>query len=674
MSNETNNTFETCMLSLHNALVSSTHTNTVWKTRPTRQRQQVAHQIVAALRESLAQSTGKPLLDVLSTPHNLFNGSTPPELATMTPACIQSLCQVIHRAASTAFESCVSENPSYGLNMLHELTEVLWDATGMENQQRLQELEAENARLRAQVAQRETVGQRDELAEAILEATDFLVVVLDTEGRIVRFNQACERSTGYTVQEVLGKRVWDMLIPAEQVEGVKGVFHALAFDQMPNRYENHWIAKDGQRRLLSWSNTLLRDENGNVSYIIATAQDITEKRQSEEQLRIFQALVENSPDGIGMTNLNGIVTYSNPGYQSLLGYTTDLVGTNLLQSYDEDPQYLMGLVQKVTEEGRWQGELTYRRQDGTTFPGQLTAFTICDEQGTLLEVAGIFRDISGQKQIENELRTFKAVVDNASDAIAITDRQGTIVYYNDAYRKQYRCGDNHMGEPIAVLVAPDDQEQLPGILREIVEEGIWKGQLLHIRQDGTTFPALESCFVTRNNEGEVETMVGIVRDISELVAAEEERLALQAQVIAAQEEALRELSTPLLPLDQNVVAMPLVGTIDSKRAQLVMETLLEGIAAHQAEIAIVDITGVKVVDTQVAQAIIRAAQAVRLLGAQVLLTGIQPQIAQTLVHLGADMSGIVTRSTLQSGIAYALNGKEGVHYNGNGRRNVASRK
>jgi len=312
MSTESNNTFETCMLSLHNTLVSSTHTDTTWKTLTKQQRQQVAHQIVAALRESLAQSTGKPLLDVLCTPHNLFNGSTLPELATMTPARTRSFCQVIHRAASTAFESCVSENPSYGLNMLHELTEVLWDATCKENKQRLQELEAENARLRAQVAQRETqtVGQRDELAEAMLEATDFLVVVMDPEGRIVRFNQACERSTGYTVQEVLSKQVWDILIPAEQVEGVKGVFHALAFDQMPNRYENHWIAKDGQRRLLSWSNTLLRDESGNVSYIIATAQDITEQRQSEEQLRIFQALVENSPDGIGVTNLNGIVTRS----------------------------------------------------------------------------------------------------------------------------------------------------------------------------------------------------------------------------------------------------------------------------------------------------------------------------------------------------------------------------
>ncbi|MFP4440302.1 MAG: STAS domain-containing protein [Chloroflexaceae bacterium] len=100
--------------------------------------------------------------------------------------------------------------------------------------------------------------------------------------------------------------------------------------------------------------------------------------------------------------------------------------------------------------------------------------------------------------------------------------------------------------------------------------------------------------------------------------------------------------------------MPLIGTIDSQRAQQVMEALLEGVAQHQADLVILDITGVSVVDTQVAQAFIQAAQAVRLLGAQVMLTGIQSQIAQTLVHLGVDLSGIQTQGSLQAGIAAAL--------------------
>ncbi len=135
---------------------------------------------------------------------------------------------------------------------------------------------------------------------------------------------------------------------------------------------------------------------------------------------------------------------------------------------------------------------------------------------------------------------------------------------------------------------------------------------------------------------------------------EVERMELQAQIIQTQQAAIRELSTPLLPLAEKVIVMPLVGTIDSKRAQQIMEMLLEGVATQHAETVIIDITGVRVVDTQVAQAFIQTAQAVRLLGAQVVLTGIQPQIAQTLVHLGADLSGIVTRSTLQAGINYGM--------------------
>jgi rsbT co-antagonist protein RsbR len=86
----------------------------------------------------------------------------------------------------------------------------------------------------------------------------------------------------------------------------------------------------------------------------------------------------------------------------------------------------------------------------------------------------------------------------------------------------------------------------------------------------------------------------------------------------------------------------------------VLETLLEGVAENHASAVILDITGVQVVDTQVANAILRAAQAVKLLGAQVIITGIRPEVAQTLVTLGADLSSIITRSTLQSGIAYAL--------------------
>lgn len=128
----------------------------------------------------------------------------------------------------------------------------------------------------------------------------------------------------------------------------------------------------------------------------------------------------------------------------------------------------------------------------------------------------------------------------------------------------------------------------------------------------------------------------------------------QEEQLRAQSALMRELTTPLIPISDSVVVMPLVGSIDSSRAQQVMETMLDGISKSGASVAIMDITGVPVVDTQVAMAFIRTAQAVRLLGAEVILTGIRPEIAQTLVGMGAELSGIITRATLQSGIGYAL--------------------
>lgn len=158
----------------------------------------------------------------------------------------------------------------------------------------------------------------------------------------------------------------------------------------------------------------------------------------------------------------------------------------------------------------------------------------------------------------------------------------------------------------------------------------------------------------RDAGGKPYAACGISIDITDRKKAESERDALQQQIIESQQAALAELSTPLIPIAEDVLIMPLIGLIDSRRAGQVMETLLEGVSQHQARTVILDITGVNVVDTQVANSFVQAAQAVQLLGAQVVLTGIKPEVAQTLVHLTADLHGIVTLSNLRSGIAFAL--------------------
>ena len=119
-------------------------------------------------------------------------------------------------------------------------------------------------------------------------------------------------------------------------------------------------------------------------------------------------------------------------------------------------------------------------------------------------------------------------------------------------------------------------------------------------------------------------------------------------------ETIRALSTPVVPLLKRVILLPLVGHIDTERARQVMERLLTGIQQHHACIAIVDITGVPLVDTSVANSLLQAAHAAKLLGAEVVLAGIRPEVAQTIVRLGVDLSGIATESNLQSGVEYAL--------------------
>lgn len=142
-------------------------------------------------------------------------------------------------------------------------------------------------------------------------------------------------------------------------------------------------------------------------------------------------------------------------------------------------------------------------------------------------------------------------------------------------------------------------------------------------------------------------------DVTGRRRAEQERARLREELIGVQAARLEELSTPLIPLSREVVIMPLIGTIDAERAAQVLDALSRGVASRGARVAVVDITGVSTVDTQVASALIRAAQVVHLLGAEVVLTGIRPRVAQTLITLGVELKGLTTRSTLQDGIGYA---------------------
>jgi rsbT co-antagonist protein RsbR len=131
--------------------------------------------------------------------------------------------------------------------------------------------------------------------------------------------------------------------------------------------------------------------------------------------------------------------------------------------------------------------------------------------------------------------------------------------------------------------------------------------------------------------------------------------AARERVIADQAEAMLELSTPVVRLWEGVIGVPVIGTLDSARTQLVMEKLLETLVATSASCAVLDITGVPTVDTEVAQHLLKTVNAARLLGAECVISGIRPQVAQTIVSLGIEFGDITTKATLAEALGYALN-------------------
>jgi PAS domain S-box-containing protein len=131
----------------------------------------------------------------------------------------------------------------------------------------------------------EALRKERDFISAVLDTAGALVVVFDWDGHIVRFNRACERTTGYSFDEVRGKLLWDLFLIPEEVEPVKAVFEELQAGLFPNEYENYWLTRDGEHRLIAWSNTALLGADGAVEYVIGTGIDVTERRQAEEALR-----------------------------------------------------------------------------------------------------------------------------------------------------------------------------------------------------------------------------------------------------------------------------------------------------------------------------------------------------------------------------------------------------
>ena len=254
------------------------------------------------------------------------------------------------------------------------------------------------------------------------------------------------------------------------------------------------------------------------------------------------------------------------------------------------------------------------------------------------------------------LRRWESVFDNAGWGIVIANPATNLLEaVNPACARMHGYTVEEMfGMPLGTMFAPESLAELPGHAAIAHERGRHVYESVHIRKDGSTFPVMTEVFAVKDTKGNVLYRSANFQDITAQKKAQADQQRLHDEVLTVQATTLAELSTPLIPITDDVMVIPLIGAMDTQRAARILETLLHGVSAHRTRIAIIDVTGVAMIDTHVANGLIVAARAVRLLGAHVVLTGVRPEVAQTLVAMGTDLTGIVTLGTLQSGIAYAL--------------------
>jgi len=300
-------------------------------------------------------------------------------------------------------------------------------------------------------------------------------------------------------------------------------------------------------------------------------------------------------------------------------------------------------------------EPLYRVEHRVTFGDKSEGFLLVtfqiirNQNNEAVKVFGICQDITYVKKREHELRRFADIFEQTTDLVSITDTQGRPTYINPAGRKLLGLEEETQQIETIAPFCGDENSSFTKLVAKASSEGSWRGETVIRRSSGETIPVWLDLLAHHDLDGSIAFISVVGRDLTLLKRAEDtlRQNIAQEEQLRAQQAMLRELSTPLIPLTDNLVVMPIIGTIDSTRAQQIIEVLLEGINTYGAETAILDITGVRVIDTQVADALIRAAQAARLLGSEVILTGISPEVAQTLVHLAIDLSGIVTYRDLR---------------------------
>ena len=258
------------------------------------------------------------------------------------------------------------------------------------------------------VYSQQKINEQNDFLSTILEVQSGLVILLDPEGKIVRFNKACERLTGYKEEEVKGKTVWELFLDKNK-EKVKSVFTQLKNKDYPNKSENYWLTKTGEKKEISWANNVILDDKGEIKYIVGTGIDISDRIEQEEKLKeqkaYFEQLFNNSPEAIVLLDNKHRVLKANKKFEVLFGFKESEIINRNIDNLILPEEYLekgKAYTEKVKNGKKVSGESLRKNKEGKKIDVFLQGFPIELSDGQI-GIYALYNDITERKKREKRI-------------------------------------------------------------------------------------------------------------------------------------------------------------------------------------------------------------------------------------------------------------------------------